>query len=93
MTSTHLDMNQIIQQELQERRARGLFKGNKPNVPAGVNLPNITINGEGAHLNADHGPQQVESLLRYVVDYPLDKAMSDAEDDTDAVRHLRMLKG
>ncbi|MBD3261020.1 MAG: hypothetical protein GF334_04960 [Candidatus Altiarchaeales archaeon] len=84
---THLDMNQIIQSELQERR-----KGSS--LPRQQNEPTIRISEDtGSLLNAEYGPQQVESLLRYVVDFPLEKAMSDAMDDNDAVRHLRKLKG
>lgn len=102
MTNAHLDMNQIIQEELQQRRAKSVFtagpKGNTRDSRVG-SAGHIHIGDEGivvdrdSRLNADFGPQQVESLLRYVVDFPLEKAMSDAEDDADAVRHLRSLKG
>lgn len=84
---THLDMNQIIQSELQERRR-------STSLPSKPTEPHIRISdGKGSLLNAEYGPQQVEALLRYVVDFPLEKAMSDAVDDNDAVRHLRRLKG
>lgn len=87
MTSIHLDMNQIIQQELRERRAK-MFFNNSPDQK----ITKISVN-EGALLNAEYGPQQVESLLRYVIDAPLSKAMADAADDTNAVSHLNALKG
>lgn len=89
MTHTHLDMNQIIQEELRaQRSAPGRITSNKPMSKHSSGC-NIRISEEiGTLLNAEHGPQQVESLLRYVVDFPLEKAMDDALDDNDAVRHL-----
>lgn len=82
---THLDMNQIIQDEIRSRRQNSLPEQQPPE-------PNTHISMEGAHLNAEYGPQQVEAILHYVIDYPLAKAMADAEDDADAVQHLRRLK-
>ena len=48
---------------------------------------------EGALLNAEYGPQQVESLLRFVVEPRVQKGMRDAEDDADALEHLAARKG
>lgn len=85
--STHLDMDRIVQEELREQR-------NKPGrLTSGNQEVHIRISEErGTLLNAEYGPQQVESLLRLVVDYPLHKAMEDALDDNDAIRHLEARK-
>lgn len=87
MTNTHIDMNEIIQRELQAQRAKNaLTKDTSFHA-------HISIGEEGANLNETYGPQQVESLLRYVVDAPLDKAFEDTEDDLDALHHLEALRG
>ena len=52
----------------------------------------IDETNEAALLNAEYGPQQVESLLGLVVDYSLNRKIEGAIDDDDAVRHLRRLK-
>lgn len=93
------DINDIFQKELTRRRAQNIFAPTEKSVgrediPEGVQLPNISIDetSEGALLNAEYGPQQVESLLGLVVDYYLNRKLEGAADDVDAVRHLHRLK-
>ena len=91
MSNTHLDMTSIIQEELKERRANRV--GSKsPRPKLGETEPTIRISEENGNLNVEHGPQQVESLLQYVIGFPVQKAMDDAEDDADAISHLMARK-
>jgi hypothetical protein len=88
------NFNEMMQAELRTARSKSIFPPTKKSTESlskdrEVVLPPIHIDGEeGTILNAEHGPQQVESLLRYVVDFPTGKAMDDAVDDADAIRHL-----
>jgi hypothetical protein len=93
------NINDIFQKELQQRREENIFAPaeNQPtreDIPDGAVLPNISIDEttEEALLNAEYGPQQVESLLGLVVDFYLGKRLDDAADDVDAVRHLNRIK-
>ena len=60
--------------------------------PSNHNSIHIDETNEEALLNAEYGPQQVQSLLALVVDLPLHKKMEDAVDDAAAVYHLNRLK-
>jgi hypothetical protein len=89
------DINDIFQKELKDRRAQNIFAPaeNQPtreDIPEGAVLPNISF--DEALLNAEYGPQQVESLLGLELDYSLRKKLADAADDVDAVRHLNRIK-
>lgn len=92
------NINDIFQRELKERRAQNIFaptdKVGREDIPEGVQLPTISIDEatEEALLNAEYGPQQVESLLGLVVDYSLNRKLEGAVDDVDAVRHLHRIK-
>jgi hypothetical protein len=93
------DINDIFQKELKDRRAQNIFAPaeNQPtreDIPEGAVLPNISFDEatEEALLNAEYGPQQVESLLGLELDYSLRKKLADAADDVDAVRHLNRIK-
>jgi hypothetical protein len=77
-------------EELSKAREKNMFVA-KPEQFPGPYHAEISIDEE-TDLNEEFGPQQVQSLLGLVVDSPLSKALSDAEDDADAVRHLNRLK-
>ena len=90
------DINETFQRELRTRRARNIFApaektSTRQDTGAGVKAAHISVD-EGTLLNDEHGPQQVQSLLHYVLEPYLEKQMADAEDDFDAVRHLNRLK-
>lgn len=69
------------------------IEANAPRYNNGGDSPLIIISEEADTLiNNDYGPSQVESLLRMVMDYPLNKAISDVEDNLDALNHLEKLK-
>lgn len=93
-----VDINDIFQKELKHRRAQNIFAPTenvaREDIPEGVQLPHISIDDatEEALLNAEYGPQQVESLLGLVVDWSLNHKMEGAVDDADAVRHLNRIK-
>ena len=92
------DINDIFQKELKHRRAQNIFAPTeivtREDIPEGAVLPTISFDEttEGALLNAEYGPQQVESLLGLEMDYSLRKKLADAADDVDAVRHLNRIK-
>lgn len=92
------DINDIFQKELKHRRAQNIFAPTeivtREDIPAGAVLPTISFDEttEEALLNAEYGPQQVESLLGLEMDYSLRKKLADAADDVDAVRHLNRIK-
>ena len=85
-------IDNIFQRELQAHRAQNLFAPAEKSLPVPSSKIHIDEENEGAILNAENGPQQVESLLHYVVDPSTDKGMADALDDADAVKHLNDLK-
>lgn len=84
-----MDFNKLMTEELNKARKGNMFQP-KEQLPQQADA-HISIDEE-TDLNEDFGPQQVQSLLGLVVDFPLDKAMDDAVDDYDAVRHLTRLK-
>ncbi len=101
-----IDFDKLMTEELEECRKGNIFRARQiPELPlkaelvlgtplrgsSAANPHHITID-EGALLNAEYGPQQVESLLALVVDSPLHRKMEGAIDDYDAVRHLNRLK-
>lgn len=97
-----IDFNKIMTEELEESRKGNIFRAPQPEPkvehvskkpPIGTSAENpyhITIDGE-TDLNGEFGPQQVQSLLGLVVDFPLSKKMKDAGDDADAIHHLNKL--
>ncbi len=92
------DINDIFQKELKHRRAQNIFAPaenvTREDIPEGAVLPTISFDEttEEALLNAEYGPQQVESLLGLEMDFSLRKKLADAADDVDAVRHLNRIK-
>jgi hypothetical protein len=100
------DLNDIFQKSLREARKGNTFapaealqklQDSGVKVYSGYdastcNKIHIDETNEEALLNAEYGPQQVESLLALVVDFPLHHRMEGALDDEDAVRHLNRLK-
>ncbi len=100
------DLNDIFQKSLREARKGNTFAPAEAlqtlhdsgvKVYSGYDAShhnNIHFDetNEEALLNAEYGPQQVESLLGLVVDHPLHRRMEGALDDEDAVRHLNRLK-
>jgi hypothetical protein len=85
-----VDFNKLMTEELSKARKGNMFAAKPEPTPQDLHA-HITIDEE-TDLNEEFGPQQVQSLLGLVVDSPLSKALSDAEDDADAVRHLNRLK-
>lgn len=96
-----VDFNDIFQKELRGRRERSIFTPSTEMVGAEKNPIHTHISvhtrisidetNEETSLNAEYGPQQVQSLLSLVVDLPLNKRMKDAGDDADAFHHLNKL--
>lgn len=87
MAYLHLDMDSIIKEKLKIMRAQtSLPRKEKSEATIKISEEN------GKLLNDEYGPQQVESLLRYVMDGSLVKDLADAVDDEEAIRHLLALK-
>jgi len=100
------NLNDIFQKSLREARKGNTFApadalqklhDSGVKVYSGYDASNhnsihIDETNEEALLNAEYGPQQVESLLGLVVDWHLNRKMEGAIDDYDAVRHLNRLK-
>ena len=87
-----IDFNKVMQDELETRREGNTFAVKRlPNKGNNQIDAHITIDEE-TDLNGEFGPQQVQSLLGLVVDFPLHHKMEGALDDEDAVRHLNRLK-
>lgn len=99
------DLNGIFQKSLREARKGNTFapadelqKLQDSGVVADSGYDASTCNNihfdetnEEALLNAEYGPQQVQSLLSLVVDFPLHKRLEDAKDDVLAVHQLNQL--
>jgi len=82
--------NDIFQKELMVRRAQKIFPPAEKFPGADKNI-SIDELSEEALLNEKYGPQQVQSLLGFIVDYPLYLQMEDAEAEVRALHHLDRL--
>jgi hypothetical protein len=101
-----MDFNKLMTEELNERRKGNMFKafqpeeqppgppevGHESSPPKGEPCDLIIHIDTETDLNEEYGPQQVQSLLGFVVDVPLDRALDGALDDADAVTHLNRFK-
>ncbi len=84
MINAHIDIQSIIQEEIKRRREDRLGHVQQVNHYSKVREnPNFRVVAEGETVpNLDRlGPQQVESLLTFVVEDSVDRALGTAEMD------------
>ncbi len=87
MVHEHLDIQSILQGELRKRRKASLFhvqqvrhEQEKKRVAENIDL-RIVVGGETVPIKDNLGPQQVESLLAFMVEAPIERELENAERD------------
>ena len=85
MVHAHLDIQSILQEQLKKERQGRLghvqqvqYENHLKRAAKSIDL---RVNGETVPNQDNLGPQQVESLLAFMVENPIERALADAERD------------
>ncbi len=82
MVHEHLDIQSILQEELKKKRKEGigrLIQANERRRAWEMSDFNMLAGGETVPEADTLPPQQVESLLAFLVEYSIERALEDAE--------------
>jgi len=87
MVHAHLDIQSILQERLKEERQSRILhvqqvqhENHAMHTLENIDL-RIDVNGETVPIKDNLGPQQVESLLAFMVEDSLERALENAERD------------